>query len=104
MPALLPPRQTYIMDRSIAIVASANATARGLHDQIEAGTTQDDPLEVGRLVDQFDEYFAQAKDITQGLIDALKRWLQFATPWMSILRRCLTWRICRNRAGPTNGP
>gem|GEM_PF-660781 len=106
----------YIVDRSIAIVASANTTGRGFLDQKEAGGLYG-PLLIERFIEQypdsnitsdlieslhqfievqvanyihkFDEYFAIAKDITQELLDALKRWLELALPWEIYLKTIL---------------
>ena len=79
----------YIVDRAVAIIASANTTGRGFIDQIEAGTIQDDPREVATLVERYDDYFAQARDITQALLDTLKGWLTLARPWDVYLKTML---------------
>ncbi len=106
----------YIVDRSIAIVASANTTGRGFLEQKEAGGLYGPSL-IERFIEQygsqnitptlieqlhqfmqmmvanyvckFDEYFAIAKDITQELLEALKRWLQLASPWDIYLKTIL---------------
>lgn len=106
----------YIVDRSIAIVASANTTGRGFLEQKEAGGLYGPSL-IERFIEQygnpnitpalieqlhqfiqmmvanyvckFDEYFAIAIDITQELLDALKRWLQLASPWDVYLKTIL---------------
>jgi len=46
--------------------------------------------EVANLVDKFDEYFAQAKDITQELLETFQRWLKLASPWDVYLKTILS--------------
>lgn len=109
----------YLVDRDVAIVSSANTTYRGFIEQIEAGGLYGPPLierfiqehakesdvavtpvvidalhrfiqvQVNHYIDKFDEYFALAKDITQELLDALKRWLDFVRPWDIYLKTIL---------------
>lgn len=109
----------YLVDRDVAIVSSANTTYRGFIEQIEAGGLYGPPLverfiqehakesdvavtpvviealyrfiqvHVNHYIDKFDEYFALAKDITQELLDALKRWLDFVRPWDIYLKTIL---------------
>ena len=79
----------YLVDREVAIITSANTTGRGFLHQIESGTLQDDPQKVNTLVNRFDEYFAQAKDITEKLLEALEKWLQLASPWDVYLKTML---------------
>lgn len=79
----------YIVDHKVAIIASSNLTGRGLMEQIEAGNVITKPREVVALATEFDEYFAQAKDITQELLEALLQWLNFAKPWDIYLKTML---------------
>lgn len=71
----------YLVDCQAAIVASSNTTGKGLVEQIESGSLVTDTEEVTALVQKFDDYFARAKDLTQELLEVLKRWLELATPW-----------------------
>jgi len=79
----------YLIDRKIAIITSANTTGRGFIEQIESGTLETEYNKVVALVDKFDEYFTQAKDITQELLEAFQRWLQLASPWDIYLKTIL---------------
>lgn len=79
----------YLVDRKVAIITSANTTGRGFIEQIESGTLETKRDKVAALVDKFDEYFAQAKDITQELLEAFQRWLQLAYPWDIYLKTIL---------------
>ena len=79
----------YLIDRKVAIITSANTTGRGFIEQIESGTLETKRDKVVALVDKFDEYFAQAKDITQELLEAFQRWLQLAFPWDIYLKTIL---------------
>ena len=79
----------YIVDCKVAIMASSNLTGRGLMDQIESGNVITKPHEVVALANEFDEYFAQAKDITEELLQALRRWLNFVRPWDVYLKTML---------------
>lgn len=79
----------YLIDRQIAIITSANTTGRGFIEQIESGTLETQCDKVTNLVKKFDEYFAQAKDITQELLEAFQRWLQLASPWDIYLKTIL---------------
>jgi hypothetical protein len=79
----------YLIDRKVAIITSANTTGRGFIEQIESGTLETKRDKVVALVDKFDEYFAQAKDITQELLEAFQRWLQLASPWDIYLKTIL---------------
>jgi superfamily II DNA or RNA helicase len=45
--------------------------------------------EVDERVEDFNRYFARAKDLTQALLEALRRWLQLATPWDIYLKTML---------------
>ncbi|MBD2732243.1 DEAD/DEAH box helicase family protein [Nostoc sp. FACHB-892] len=79
----------YLIDRKVAIITSANTTGRGFIEQIESGTLETKRDKVIALVDKFDEYFAQAKDITQELLEAFQRWLELADPWDIYLKTIL---------------
>ncbi|MBD1925095.1 DEAD/DEAH box helicase family protein [Trichocoleus sp. FACHB-90] len=79
----------YIVDCKVAIMASSNLTGRGLMEQIESGNVITKPHEVAALAKEFDEYFAQAKDITEELLEALRSWLNFVRPWDVYLKTML---------------
>ncbi|MCC5668013.1 phospholipase D-like domain-containing protein [Nostoc sp. CHAB 5784] len=79
----------YIVDRKVAIMASSNLTQRGLREQVEAGNIITKHREVVALVNEFDTYFAEAKDITQELLEVLQRWLNFVPPWDVYLKTML---------------
>jgi superfamily II DNA or RNA helicase len=79
----------YLVDCTIAITTSANITGRGLTGQIEAGHINRIQKEVTLLVEKFDAHFAEAIDITQALLDALKRWLDLVSPWDIYLKTML---------------
>ena len=79
----------YLVDEAVAIIGSSNTTGRGLLEQIESGSLVTSPPEVKKLVANFEDYFARAKDLTQELLDALRRWLQMATPWDIYLKTML---------------
>lgn len=79
----------YIVDRDVAIIGSANTTNRGLKEQIESGGLYEDKEQVIALVEKFDQYFADATDITQQLLEKLKAWLEFCKPWEIYLKTLL---------------
>lgn len=79
----------YLVDRKVAILASSNLTGRGLMAQIEDGCVVTTPSEIDALVKEFDDYFAQAQDITQELLEVLRRWLNFVRPWDIYLKTML---------------
>ena len=79
----------YIVDYKVAIIASSNLTGRGLKEQIEAGNIITKKREVTALATEFDEYFAQAEDITSELLEALLQWLKFVSPWDIYLKTML---------------
>jgi superfamily II DNA or RNA helicase len=79
----------YLVDRKVAILASSNLTGRGLMEQIEDGCVVTKRNEVVALVKEFDDYFAQAQDITQELLEVLRRWLEFVRPWDIYLKTML---------------
>jgi superfamily II DNA or RNA helicase len=79
----------YMVDEAVAIIGSSNTTGRGLLEQIESGSLVTSSLEVKKLVASFEGYFARARDLTQELLDALRRWLTMATPWDIYLKTML---------------
>lgn len=79
----------YLVDDKLAIIGSSNTTGRGLLEQIESGSLITDLKEVSDRIEDFDRYFALAKDLTQELLEALQRWLQLATPWDIYLKTML---------------
>jgi len=79
----------YLIDSSVGIIASSNTTGRGLLEQIETGALITKETEITNRIQDFDNYFAQAKDLTRELLEALMRWLQLATPWDIYLKTML---------------
>lgn len=79
----------YICDENAAIQTSSNLTGKGLREQVEGGNVITNKIEVLALVKEFDNYFADAKDLTQELLEVLLKWLQFATPWDIYLKTML---------------
>lgn len=89
----------YIVDHKVAIIASSNLTRRGLMEQIEAGNIVTKRREVVALANEFDGYFAEAKDITQELLEALQRWLNFVRPWDIYLKTMLALEDIKSTRG-----
>jgi len=81
----------FIFDVKIAIQSSSNLTFKGLTQQVEGGLVTDKKPEIEYLVEQFDRYFTDAHDLTQDLLDVLRRWLQLATPWDIYLKTMLAF-------------
>jgi superfamily II DNA or RNA helicase len=79
----------YICDQETAIQTSSNLTGKGLKEQVEGGNLITDTQEVLALIQEFDEYFSQADDLTQELLEILKKWLQLASPWDIYLKTLL---------------
>lgn len=79
----------YLVDDKLAIIGSSNTTGRGLLEQIESGSLITDPKEVSDRIKDFNQYFELARDLTQDLLEALRRWLQLATPWDIYLKTML---------------
>jgi superfamily II DNA or RNA helicase len=73
----------YLVDSSVAVIGSANMTGRGLMEAIEAGNIIEDAVKVADLIRQYDEYFNNPRcvNISQELLEELRRWLQFVRPW-----------------------
>lgn len=79
----------YLIDCKAMIIGSSNTTGYGLIDQIETGSLVTDIQEIAARLDNFEAYFAQARDITQELLEALRRWLELARPWDIYLKTML---------------
>ncbi|MEH1892501.1 MAG: DEAD/DEAH box helicase family protein [Nostoc sp.] len=95
----------YFVDSQVVIVTSANLTKHGLMEQVEAGNLLVQHEEVGKLVKEFDEYFAEAVDLTQRLLKALEDWLKLASPWDIYLKTLLAFEdleIDNRYTPPTN--
>jgi hypothetical protein len=73
----------YIVDDNVALVGSANISGRGLIEAIEAGYTVVIPKHISDYIDWYEGHFEspQCLDITEMLLDVLKRWLGMARPW-----------------------
>ena len=79
----------YLIDCEAMIIGSSNTTGHGLIEQIETGSLVTDLQEITARLDNFEAYFAQARDITQELLEALRRWLELARPWDIYLKTML---------------
>ena len=104
----------YIVDGLIAIVASSNTTGKGFLEQFESGALISPSVvnnlisknpnftpeninalyglveeQVNNLITSFDKLFANAIDITQELLKALKNWLDLCLPWDIYLKTIL---------------
>ncbi len=80
----------YIFDERAAIQTSSNLTGKGLIEQVEGGNIITEKSEVIDLIQEFDNYFNKAHDLTQDLLEILRKWLEFATPWDIYLKTILT--------------
>ena len=79
----------YISDREAAIQTSSNLTGKGLMEQAEGGNVIKNKIEIAALIKEFDNYFNNAQDLTQELLDILLKWLEFDTPWDIYLKTML---------------
>ncbi len=79
----------YIVDEKAAIQTSSNLTGKGLMEQVEGGNIITKKSEVIELVKEFDNYFINAHDLTQDLLEILLKWLELATPWDIYLKTIL---------------
>ncbi len=79
----------YICDEKAAIQTSSNLTGKGLLEQVEGGNLIKNKIEIAALVKEFDNYFINAQDLTQELLDILLKWLEFDTPWDIYLKTML---------------
>ncbi|EGK86763.1 helicase [Microcoleus vaginatus PCC 9802] len=80
----------YIFDERAAIQTSSNLTGKGLIEQVEGGNIITKKSEVIDLIQEFDNFFNKAHDLTQDLLEILRKWLEFATPWDIYLKTLLT--------------
>jgi len=89
--ALVHHAKVYLVDETVALVASANVTGRGLQGAIEAGAVVRDADAVQHYVSRFDALFhaPECVDITQELLAAFAGWLEFVHPWNVYLRTLL---------------
>ncbi|WP_236739207.1 helicase-related protein [[Phormidium ambiguum] IAM M-71] len=81
----------YISDETAAIQTSSNLTGKGLMKQVEGGNILIDKSEIIALVQEFDDYFITAYDLTQELLRALLKWLNLAKPWDIYLKTILAF-------------
>lgn len=81
----------YISDEKAAVQTSSNLTGKGLIFQVEGGNVITDREEILALIREFDAYFADARDLTQELLDVLLAWLELATPWDIYLKTMLAF-------------
>lgn len=64
-----------------AVVTSANASGKGFGEQVEAGIVTADPEKITYFVNEFDKYLRKSRDLSQELLQSLKKWLKQAPPW-----------------------
>lgn len=79
----------YIADDNVVVFSSANTTGKGFINQAESGILVPDPTHAIAMVEEFNRYWVQAKDLTQELLAALERWLELASPWDIYLKTLL---------------
>ncbi|MEQ9001683.1 MAG: helicase-related protein [Coleofasciculus sp. B1-GNL1-01] len=79
----------YLIDNTLAIQTSSNLTGRGLMEQVEGGCIITKHREIVALVQEFDDFFAKAQDISQELLEVLRRWLDCVRPWDIYLKTML---------------
>lgn len=80
----------YIIDAQVVLAGSFNLTGYGLREQIEQGSVIRDAEAIAKYTREFEQYFAQGEDITKALLEALRRWLELASPWHAYLKTLLT--------------
>lgn len=83
--------KVYIIDSSAAIVGSPNLSKQGLKQQTEAGFDIYEIKEIANLIQKFDLYFSEAKNLTEELLNALINWLKYVSPWEAYLRTLLAF-------------
>lgn len=83
----------YISDETAAIQTSSNLTGKGLMKQVEGGNILIEKSEIIALVQEFDDYFITAYDLTQELLRALLKWLNLAKPWDIYLKTILAFEL-----------
>lgn len=82
--------KVYIFDKKAALVTSSNFTFKGLHDRDESGLPTTDPVEVQGFIEDFQDLYNRAHDITVELLERLERWLQLRSPWEIYLKTLLS--------------
>lgn len=82
--------KVYIFDDKAALVTSSNFTFKGLHDREESGLPTTDHIEVQGFIQDFEDLYDRAHDITAELLEKLDRWLELRTPWEIYLKTLLT--------------
>lgn len=78
--------KVYIVDETVAIVASSNVSQRGFIDAIESGTVITQREDVLAAIIAYEEHFRRAHDITAELLARLEDWLKFRKPWEVYLK------------------
>jgi len=81
----------YVLDDNLVLVGSSNLTVNGLRFNYEAVSGNDDPVRVSQWIDWFQGYWEaeDTYDLTQALLEALLRWLDFALPYDIYLKTIL---------------
>lgn len=81
----------YIIDEHLVLVGSSNLTVSGLRHNYEAVSGNDQPERVQQWIALFQHYWEaeDTYDLTQALLEALLRWLEFALPYDVYLRTIL---------------
>lgn len=82
--------KVYIFDEKAALVTSSNFTFKGLHNQEESGLPTTDPIEVQGFIEDFQDLYSRAHDITAELLQKLDQWLQLRNPWELYLKTLLS--------------
>lgn len=75
--------KVYIIDTQKALVGSSNLTVSGLLNNAEGVACVNDPTRVAEWVKLFDDYWKapDTYDLTQALLEALRRWLGLSQPY-----------------------
>lgn len=89
--------KAYLVDEDYLIITSANCTRRGFKEQNEIGNLVTDEAQTKKFKTDFNLHFTNAVDLTQELLTALKKWLEFHRPWDIYLKTML----CLENIRPT---
>jgi len=83
--------KVYIVDDAIVLVGSSNLTVSGLRNNAEGMAAVDEPERVRHWRQQFEGYWnaPDTYDLTQELLEALRRWLGLHNPYDVYLKTIL---------------
>ena len=75
--------KVFIVDDATAVVGSGNLTVSGLRFNVEGMTQVTEPEKVAYWVERFNHFWKHPDtiDLTQALLEALKRWLELNPPY-----------------------